>query len=171
GVVHQDKKEFILADIPGLIEGAHEGTGLGTRFLGHVERCAVLLHLLDATRPDPAADYRVVRQELDAYGGGLTNKVEILALSKADAVPEDLREELRSELAEQLGKPAELIHFISAVSGIGMTGLLRALAGPVQAARADRAAEAAALERAQFGTPYPDEAEEPLDEEDTGWRP
>ncbi|MFX8910818.1 GTPase, partial [Acinetobacter baumannii] len=84
-------EEFVLADIPGLIEGANEGAGLGTRFLGHVERCRVLLHLVDATEADVAIAYRTVRRELKAYGGGIEKKKEIVALSKCDAVtPEDL---------------------------------------------------------------------------------
>jgi GTP-binding protein len=76
----------VLADVPGLIEGAHAGSGLGTRFLGHVERCSVLLHLVDATAEDVAAAYRTVRTELKAYGAGLERKKEIVALSKCDAL-------------------------------------------------------------------------------------
>ena len=83
--VHDD--EFVLADIPGLIEGASEGAGLGHRFLGHVERCAVLLHLVDATEDDVVGAWRTIRAELEAYGAGLDDKPEIVALSKADAVP------------------------------------------------------------------------------------
>src|SRR5919201_2365151 len=94
GVVNADGREFVLADIPGLIAGAHDGTGLGTRFLGHVERCRVLLHLVDATAEDIAGAYRVVRAELDAYGHGLAAKPEIVALSKADALtPEQIKEQ------------------------------------------------------------------------------
>src|SRR5207253_4900115 len=86
GVVAIDGREFVLADIPGLIEGAHEGTGLGDRFLGHVERCRVLLHLVDGTGEHAGEDYKTVRAELDAYGGGLVDKPEIVALSKTDAM-------------------------------------------------------------------------------------
>jgi GTP-binding protein len=86
GVVRVDDGEFVLADIPGLIEGAHEGSGLGDRFLGHVERCRVLLHLVDASGEHAGTDYRIVRQELEAYGHGLAEKPEIVALSKSDAV-------------------------------------------------------------------------------------
>ena len=86
GVVAVDEAGFVLADIPGLIEGAHEGAGLGDRFLGHVERCAVLLHLIDVTDPDPAANWKTIRAELKAYGGGLADKPEIVALNKADAL-------------------------------------------------------------------------------------
>src|SRR5581483_9465006 len=89
GVVRVDGREFVLADIPGLIEGAHEGAGLGTRFLGHVERCRVLLHLVDATAEDPAEAYEIIRGEIEAYGAGLEDKPEVLALSKADAVPQE----------------------------------------------------------------------------------
>src|ERR1700675_2706943 len=85
GVVRIDGREFVLADIPGLIEGAHEGAGLGDRFLGHIERCRVVLHLVDATSADVAADYKTVRRELKAYGGGIEKKKEIVALSKSDA--------------------------------------------------------------------------------------
>jgi GTP-binding protein len=86
GVVRSDGLDFVLADVPGLIEGAHAGSGLGTRFLGHVERCSVLLHLVDATAEDVAAAYRTVRTELKAYGAGLERKKEIVALSKCDAL-------------------------------------------------------------------------------------
>ena len=89
GVVRAGGVDFVLADIPGLIEGAHEGAGLGTRFLGHVERCRVLLHLVDATAEDIAGAYRTVRGELKAYGGGLEKKKEIVALSKCDALDDE----------------------------------------------------------------------------------
>ena len=88
GVVRIDGRDFVLADIPGLIEGAHEGHGLGDRFLGHVERCGALVHLVDATGANAAADYRTVRRELAAYGEGIAEKTEIVALSKVDAVDE-----------------------------------------------------------------------------------
>src|SRR5690348_663131 len=97
GVVQAGGSSFVLADIPGLIEGAHEGHGLGTRFLGHVERCAVLLHLIDVTGDDPAAAYRVIRKELKSYGGHLAEKPEVIAFNKIDAVPE---EELAQKLAD-----------------------------------------------------------------------
>lgn len=96
GVVKVGTQSFVLADIPGLIEGAHEGQGLGARFLGHVERCAVLLHLIDATADDPVAAYRTVRKELEAYGAGLEVKPEIVAFNKIDAVDGD---ELSAKLA------------------------------------------------------------------------
>ena len=97
GVVRVDQREFVLADLPGLIEGAHEGTGLGDRFLGHTERCNVLLHLVDGTTEDPGAAYKIVRNELETYGQGLTDKPEIVALSKADALtPKRSRRKLPS---------------------------------------------------------------------------
>jgi GTP-binding protein len=86
GVVRSDDREFVLADIPGLIEGAHEGLGLGDRFLGHIERCRVILHLVDAGCEHAGKAYKTVRKELEAYGGGLTDKPEIVALSKIDTV-------------------------------------------------------------------------------------
>src|SRR3984893_14128858 len=92
GVFEIDNREFVMADLPGLIEGAHEGVGLGDRFLGHTERCRVLLHLVDGTGEDAGTDYKTVRAELAAYGQGLTNKPEIVALSKADAItPEAIK--------------------------------------------------------------------------------
>src|ERR1700723_921009 len=96
GVVDIGGREFVLADIPGLIEGAHEGVGLGDRFLGHVERCRVLLHLVDGTGEDAGVAYKTVRAELAAYGHGLTEKPEIVALNKADALSDD---EIKQQLA------------------------------------------------------------------------
>src|SRR4029077_2891798 len=114
GVVSGAGREFVLADIPGLIEGAHEGAGLGDRFLGHVERCRVLLHLVDITGEDPAEAYRTVREELAAYGHGLDEKPEIVALSKIDALPEAERTRAARKLAKAAGKKPLLL---SAVSG------------------------------------------------------
>src|SRR6202000_681869 len=94
GVVDVDGREFVLADIPGLIEGAHEGVGLGDRFLGHVERCRVLLHLVDATTEHAGKAYKTVRTELEAYDEHLADKIEIVALNKIDAVsPEQLKDQ------------------------------------------------------------------------------
>src|SRR5262249_59711700 len=94
GVAEIDGREFVLADIPGLIEGAHEGAGLGDRFLGHIERCRVLLHLVDGTGEHAGEAYKTVRAELKAYGHGLDEKPEIVALNKADALtPEQLKQE------------------------------------------------------------------------------
>jgi GTP-binding protein len=124
GVVDIDGREFVLADIPGLIEGAHEGVGLGDRFLGHVERCRVLLHLVDGTGGDAGAAYQTVRAELSAYGHGLAEKPEIIALSKADALgPDDIEQQVT--LLKRAAKQAPLV--VSAVSGEGVADVLRAL--------------------------------------------
>ena len=133
GVVYQDGREFVLADIPGLIAGAHEGHGLGDRFLGHIERCGVLLHLIDGTGEDVAADYRTVRNELTAYGAGLPEKPEIVALNKADALTDDVLAERKSMLAQETGGP---VYVISGVTGDGVDGVLRALLKTINAARA-----------------------------------
>src|ERR1700722_5697427 len=104
GVVDLSPNErFVLADIPGLIEGAAEGAGLGVRFLGHLERCAVLIHLIDATSEDVAADWRTVRGELAAYGEGLGEKLELVALSKVDALDEKTRDDRVAALAAAIG--------------------------------------------------------------------
>jgi len=143
GVVRVDETDFVLADIPGLIEGAHEGAGLGDRFLGHVERCAVLLHLVDATLEDPAEAYQIIRGELEAYGAGLEEKPEIMALSKADAVPSYELKRKAKALTKVAGtKPLVL----SAVTGDGMKPALRQVAAVVKAARAKRNAPPAPRE-------------------------
>jgi GTP-binding protein len=132
GVVNVDGREFVLADIPGLIEGAHEGVGLGDRFLGHVERCRVLLHLVDGTAEDPAAAYQTVRAELLAYGEGLADKPEIVALNKADALgADDIKRQVKN-LAQVANKQPLVI---SAVSGDGVRGVLRALLKVIDEAR------------------------------------
>ncbi len=133
GVVRVDQREFVLADLPGLIEGAHEGTGLGDRFLGHTERCNVLLHLVDGTAEDPGAAYRIVRSELEAYGHGLADKPEIVALSKADALtPEQIKAQ-----AAKLKKAAKKTPLVlSAQSGQGVQEALRALLHVIDEARA-----------------------------------
>ncbi len=141
GVVDLSTNErFVLADIPGLIEGASEGAGLGVRFLGHVERTAVLIHLVDGTQDDVALAWRTVRAELEAYGEGLEDKPEILALSKIDALDEDLRTLQADALAEAAGKRPLLV---SGVSGEGLTELLRAALAQVRASREAEVAEAA----------------------------
>jgi GTP-binding protein len=133
GVVRIDGFDFVLADIPGLIEGAHEGAGIGDRFLGHVERTAVLLHLVDATQDDVAEAYGIVRGEIEAYGAGLEEKPEIVALSKIDAVPKDELKQKLGALKKAAGvKPLA----VSAVSGEGVTEVLRALAAEIKAMRA-----------------------------------
>jgi len=130
-------EEFILADIPGLIEGAHEGAGLGDRFLGHVERCAVLLHLIDGTQPDPAGAWRTIRAELAGYGAGLSDKPEIVALNKADAMTPQALTSRRKALERACGRP---VHLISGATGQGVPEILRALADTIRLARQDRAA-------------------------------
>jgi GTP-binding protein len=132
GVVRIDGFDFVLADIPGLIEGAHEGAGIGDRFLGHVERTAVLLHLVDATLDDVGAAYAIIRGEVEAYGAGLEDKPEVVALSKADAVPKD---ELKKK-ARVLKKKARTEPLIvSAASGEGVPQVLRALAADIKSMR------------------------------------
>jgi GTP-binding protein len=124
GVVRAGDVDFVLADIPGLIEGASEGAGLGDRFLGHIERCRVLLHLVDATSADVAGDYKTVRRELKAYGGALEKKKEIVALSKIDALDEETLAERREALKKAARKTPLLL---SAVSGAGIKEALYAL--------------------------------------------
>ncbi|MBJ7533756.1 GTPase ObgE [Rhodomicrobium vannielii ATCC 17100] len=125
GVVKVGDTDFVLADIPGLIEGAHEGAGIGDRFLGHVERCRVILHLVDVTEPDVAAAYRTIRGELKAYGAGLGRKREIVALSKCDAVTPEVAAEKAAALKAVARKNPLLI---SGVSGSGVRDALLRLA-------------------------------------------
>jgi GTPase len=143
GVVSVDGREFVLADIPGLIEGAHEGHGLGDGFLGHIERCRVLLHLVDATGPHAGEAYKTVRAELEAYGGGLAEKPEIVALSKIDAVD---AETLKTQLA-RLKRAAKKTPFsISAATHQNVEDVLRALLAAIaaQAQEETKVAEGAA---------------------------
>jgi GTP-binding protein len=140
GVVDLSTNErFVIADIPGLIEGASEGAGLGVRFLGHVERSASLIHLVDGTQEDVAGAWRTVRHELDAYGEGLSDKTEFLALNKVDALDEETRQAKLAELAQASGKTPFLV---SGVSGEGVTELLRAAFAEVRERRAEAAAVA-----------------------------
>ena len=138
GVVKSDTREFVMADIPGLIEGAHEGHGLGDRFLGHIERCAVILHLVDATDEDVAGAYRTIRNELEAYGHGLAEKPELLALNKCDALPEDDIAERREMLAKESGRD---VLTMSGVSGAGVPETLRLLLEVIDRDRAEKKAE------------------------------
>ncbi|MBL8572439.1 MAG: GTPase ObgE [Hyphomicrobiaceae bacterium] len=134
GVVRVDSREFVLADIPGLIEGAHEGHGLGDRFLGHVERCRVLLHLVDGTQDDVAKAYKTIRKELKAYSAELAAKPEIVALSKCDS----LDEETRAEKAASLKKAARRVPLqISSVSGENVQKLLRMVIRAIDDPQAD----------------------------------
>lgn len=148
GVVYIDDSEFVMADIPGLIEGAHEGVGLGTRFLGHVERCGVLLHLVDGTQDDIAKTYRTVRKELSEYGEGLAEKPEIVVLTKCDALDDAGIEACARKLARAAKcKPAQ-VHRISGVTGAGVTELMRAAFVHVKAKRAREAGGAEAAKAA-----------------------
>jgi GTPase len=121
GVVRHKMQEFVVADIPGLIEGAAEGAGIGDRFLGHIERCRVLLHLVDANDPDVAESYRIVRGELEAYGAGLVDKPVIVALNKIDTLDDELIAALSAELEEASGST---VIPISGASGVGVDWVL-----------------------------------------------
>ena len=132
GVVGIDGVEFVVADIPGLIEGAHEGRGLGDMFLGHVERCAVLLHLVDGTSEDVVADYETIIGELEAYGAGLDEKPRITALNKIDALTDEEVAERRAALEEASGGK---VLTMSGVAGTGLPEVLRALRQRIDADR------------------------------------
>jgi GTP-binding protein len=144
GVVELSGQErFVLADIPGLIEGASEGAGMGARFLGHVERTAVLIHLVDATQENVAGAWRTVRAELEAYGGGLADKPELLALNKIDALDQKARKAKAKALKAAAGKAPFMV---SGVSGEGVTELLRAAFAEVRSRRASERVEQTAGE-------------------------
>ncbi|WP_299041924.1 GTPase ObgE [uncultured Tateyamaria sp.] len=128
GVVGVDNTEFVVADIPGLIEGASEGRGLGDLFLGHVERCAVLLHLVDGTSQTVAEDYATIIGELEAYGGDLADKPRVTVLNKIDALDDEERAAARAALVEASGGPVMLM---SSVAREGVTEVLRALRGQI----------------------------------------
>jgi GTPase len=153
GVVRVDDRDFVLADVPGLIEGAHEGQGLGDRFLGHIERCSALVHLVDATGANAGADYRTIRKELRAYGGGLEEKPEIVALSKVDAVDDEVKakqvERLKRAMrtygppvgdGDKRAKPL----LLSAATRRGVTEVLRATVAAIDARPQDSPAADAA---------------------------
>lgn len=152
GVVGVDGAEFVVADIPGLIEGASEGRGLGDLFLGHVERCSVLLHLIDGTADDVAEDYRTIINELEAYGGELAAKPRVTVLNKIDSLDEELRDMQREFLEEAVGAP---VMQMSGASGEGVTEVLRALRSQIKEDRL----------RLKIQETQEDE------EEDTSWRP
>ena len=122
-----------MADIPGLIEGAHDGAGLGHRFLGHVERCRILLHLIDATGEDPVAAWKMLRKELKAYGGDLYDKPEIVGLTKLDATPEDYAVDLAKAIQEA---GAAKVLALSSVTGAGVTPMLRQLINVIEVSKA-----------------------------------
>ena len=156
GVVAVGDREFVLADIPGLIEGASEGVGLGHRFLGHVERCRVLLHLIDATEEDVVASYKTIRNELEAYDEGLAAKPEIIALNKMDSVTEEELEEKVSAIKDFSKKP---VHVISAVIGENVEPLLFALLKIVDKSKKEEKEKEEAHAKSLAG------------EEPTSWRP
>jgi len=141
GVVRADAREFVLADIPGLIEGAHEGTGLGDRFLGHIERCRVLLHLIDGTGEDAGKAYRTVRHELEAYAHGLTDKPEIVALNKVDALTPD---EVKTQAARLKRASGKTPMMLSGATRQGIPDVLRALLREIDRAPREEAQEPAA---------------------------
>ena len=150
GVVALGEESFVLADIPGLIEGAHEGAGLGDRFLGHIERCSLLLHLVDGTQEDVAEAYRTVRAELTAYGNGLAEKPELVALNKVDSLDPETRAARRDALQDAVTEAGGgSLQEISGVSGEGVMPLLHRL---LDAIRADRALRRAETETAESGT-------------------
>ncbi|GAA4052083.1 Obg family GTPase CgtA [Parerythrobacter jejuensis] len=126
GVVHHKAREFVLADIPGLIEGAADGAGIGDRFLGHIERCRVLIHLVDISGDDPAEAFRTVNAELEAYGAGLHEKPQLVALNKLDLADEELAAAFAEELLEA---GADEVFAVSGATGAGLEPLLDAVLG------------------------------------------
>jgi len=142
GVVGHKGQEFVLADIPGLIAGAADGVGIGDRFLGHIERCRILLHLVDASDDDPIGNYAVVRDELDAYGAGLEGKAEIVALNKADAVDAKVLTKLRKKLEKTTGNEVFLL------SGVTRDGVDAVLDRLIEAVGRSKAPAAGAAEKA-----------------------
>jgi len=144
GVVKIDSTDFVLADLPGLIEGAHEGVGLGDKFLGHAERCNVILHLVDGTESAIAKTYKTIRGELEAYGHGLEDKPEIVALNKADAIPKAALAKKRAALEKACGHK---VFVISGVSGEGIEDVLRAVAKEIVKRRAPKKVEVKTAKR------------------------
>ncbi|ATW02603.1 GTPase ObgE [Sphingorhabdus sp. YGSMI21] len=152
GVVRHKSREFVLADIPGLIEGAADGAGIGDRFLGHIERCKILLHLIDATGDDPVKAWKTVTKELEKYGGGLAEKPQILALNKADL----LDEELMTDIAGQLrAAGAEHVLPVSGATGEGLDAALDKILEAV--------GENSSIERKGQASPASDEEDKPKD--------
>jgi GTPase len=137
GVAQAHGEEFVIADLPGLIEGASEGAGLGHRFLGHVERCAVILHLVDGTAEDAVGHWRTIRRELQAYGHGLADKLEIIGLNKADAVP---AEELAKKKQKLKRASKREVLVLSGATGKGVPEALSALLNVIKATREQEAA-------------------------------
>jgi GTPase len=147
GMVRVNGVDFVVADLPGLIEGAHEGAGLGTRFLGHAERCRVILHLVDGTEAEIVQAYKTIREELSSYGHGLAEKPELVALNKADAIATDAIARKRRALAKACGRD---VFVMSGVAGDGIDAVLQALANAVAESRN---AERPALPQAQGWAP------------------
>jgi GTPase len=139
GVVNHKGREFVLADIPGLIEGAADGAGIGDRFLGHVERCRVLLHLIDANGEDVGEAYRIVREEIEAYGAGLEDKPEVIALNKCDLLDDELIAAIAAELEEASG--GALVLPMSGATGTGVEAVLDRLIETIGPAAATTYAE------------------------------
>ncbi len=133
GMVRMDKTDFVIADLPGLIEGAHEGAGLGDRFLGHAERCGAILHLIDGTQSGVVAAYKTIRGELEAYGHDLSKKPEILALNKIDAIPKDALARKKASLEKASGQTVLLL---SGVTGEGVNEILRLMVKQIVKRRA-----------------------------------
>ena len=137
GVVRLHDDEFVIADLPGLIEGASEGVGIGTRFLGHVERCAVILHLLDGTIDDLAGAYRTIREELSRYGHGLLGKREIIGLNKIDAIDSEALRVKSGQLREVAGRELRILP-LSGATGAGVPDVLAAVLAELRAAAEER---------------------------------
>jgi len=137
GVVRQHEQEFVLADLPGLLEGASDGAGIGTRFLGHVERCAVVLHLVDGTLDDVAGAYSTIREELAQYGHGLAEKLEIVGLNKSDAIdPETVDAKCRQ--LQQVVRPGTEVHPLSGATGAGVPDVVEAVLAALSAEHAGK---------------------------------
>lgn len=162
GVAYIADQEFIIADIPGLIEGASEGMGLGTRFLGHIERTAILLHLIDGTQDDIVEAYNIIRGELEAYGEGLAEKPELVALNKCDALGPELAADQARILEDAIGKK---VYQISAIAGLGMKDVLYPMWNEVKIMREQRAEQAAVRKKSQNYSNIPtDDLDEDLEE-------
>jgi GTP-binding protein len=150
GVVRQHDQEFVLADLPGLIEGASEGAGIGTRFLGHVERCAVVLHLVDGTLDDVVGAYCTIREELVHYGHGLAEKTEIVGLNKSDALdPETIDAKCRQ--LQRAVQPGTQVHPLSGFTGAGVQEVVAAALATLTGKRAVK--DEAEAEASSFAHP------------------
>lgn len=135
GVAMVDGKEMLMADIPGLIEGASEGVGLGTKFLKHIERCSVFIHVIDGTEPDILQSYRTIRSELEKYSASLAQKPEIIALNKCDCLTDEDIENAKKELRKAT---SDAVYVISGIAGTGLKELLRAADVYVQTAQQEK---------------------------------